>query len=183
MRSALLAFAAGVASSCATGGGRLATGEPVDVAGVMLPRSVGPYEIALVEYGGDPQQGAFVRYLPGDSASPLPRIDLVVYPADDLQLASEIGFTRDDILRADRASPQIDDTRLLAESRFPVAADSAYRAAWYLTMRDVPQHSLLYLHATRGRFLKARTSFALNDAFDPTADVDAVVATLFAAAR
>ena len=179
--SAILLVGLGLA--CA-GRGELQVGEPVDVAGITLPRSVGPYVITLVQYSGDPEQGAFVRYLPGDTTSPLPRIDIVVYPASGSALASEIGFTRDDILRADRASAQIDDTRPLTESRFAIAAtpDSAYRAAWHQTLRDVPQQSLLYLHASRGRFLKARTSFPVSTTYDPTPDVDAVVAALFAEA-
>ena len=155
----------------------------IDVAGVPLPGRIGPYVASLVEYSGDPRQGAFVRYVAGDSTDVLPRIDVIVYPADGHELPEEIELTHGDLLEADRTSPVIDQTTLLEEARFDVGGRPlGYRAAYHIAVRDVPQRSLLYLQGRGGRFVKARASFPLHAGFDPTGRIDQVVAELFAGA-
>ena len=180
MRNALLV----VAAIALAGSGCASAGTGVDAAGVLLPAHVGPYVVARVVYGGDPMQGAFVSYLPGDPTSALPRIDVIVYPAHGVRLGSEIAYSYDDLLETDRTSAQIDGTTLLGEGRFAVeeSADTAYRAAYFVRVRDVPQRSLVYLHATGGRFVKARTSFALHPGYDPDDRIDDAVIELFEAA-
>ena len=185
LRTLPLALLSLLLPACAWLQGEPAPAPPgIDAAGLELPRVVGPYVVALVQYGGDPTQGAFVRYLPSDSLSPLPRIDVVVYPTDGSVLPREVALSHDAMLYTDETSPQIDDTFLLAEGRFPIhaRADTAWRAAYYLTIQDVPQRSLVYLHTTAGRFVKARTSFTLHPGYDPDDRIDDVVAALFAVA-
>ena len=147
---------------------------------MQLPIHVGPYVASVVEYGGDPLQGAFVRYVPGDSTSALPRIDVIVYPSDGGALR-EFLRSHDDLMEVDRDSPQVAYTTLLSERRFPLEAadDTAYRAAYYLEIRDVPQRSVVYLHRTRDHFVKARVSLLMHPGFDPEDRIDDVVSALF----
>lgn len=156
----------------------------VEVAGMSLPQRVGPWAVALVQYGGDPAQGAFVRYLPQDSTSALPRIDVIVYPAET-SLPDEVELSHGDLLEADRTSSRIDATTLLSERIVPLAAigDTAYRATYYLAVQDVAERSIIWLHDTGDRFVKARTSFALHVGYDPMDSVDAAITTLLESAR
>lgn len=156
----------------------------VEVAGMSLPEHIGPWTVALVQYGGDPTQGAFVRYLPNDTTSALPRIDVIVYPAAT-SLTEEVALTHGDLLETDRTSARIDDTTLLSEGILPLVAigDTAYRAIYYIAVQDVAERSIVWLHDTGDRFVKARTSFALHVGYDPVDSVDAAITRLLESAR
>jgi len=134
----------------------------------------------LVSYGGDPRQGAFVRYEHRDSVAPLPRIDVVVYPADE-PLTSEIRLSHADLLAADDASRQLDHTTLLDEEFSPYA--DTYRATYYVELHGVPMRSLVWLRPIGASWVKARASIVLVPGYDPVAEIEAAVEELFAAAE
>lgn len=168
------------ALACASAAQRRAPVSAIDAAGVALPQRVGPYVVSLVSYGGDPRQGAFVRYTHDDSLASLPRIDVVVYPADE-PLTTEIRLSHDDLLTADRGSRQIDETTLLREEFAP--RDDTYRAVYYIELRDAPHRQLVWIRPVGGSYVKARASIPIVPGYDPVAIIEAAVADLFAAAE